>query len=146
MTCPLIHRLLNNERWIYKHLAYYRNTIKFFIFFSLVSNIFWQGDHCHFSTCRNLPVNSRMTACNVFLNMPVNSSYQMCKLFNCFIKCAIWPFVEAITFGIIYDKTIKMTPIVIKIFYKTGYFISVFKKNRGFIKNMRNNTALVFNE
>jgi len=60
----------------------------------------------------------------------------MCKLFNCFIKCAIWPFVETVAFRIIDYEPVKVAPIVIQVFYKTGKFIKVFKKDPGLIKNM----------
>ena len=146
MPGPLVHRLLDNKRRIDKHLSDYGNTVKFLIFFSLVSNIFWQGDHCHFSSGRDLPVNSWMTACNVFLDMSVNSSYKMCELFNCFIKCPVWPFIETVTFRIVDDEAVKMSPVVIEILYKTCKFIKVLKENLRLIKNMGNNTAFIFDE
>src|SRR5450759_1469205 len=82
MSGALIHRLLDNKWRINKHLSYYRYTIQFFIFFALIGNIFWKGDHSHLSAGGYLPVNTGMTASNVFLNMSVNGSYQMGELFN----------------------------------------------------------------
>ena len=78
-----------------------------------------------FPTGRNLPVNSRMTSGNIFLNMSVDCPDQMGKLFNSFIKSTIWPFIEPVTFRIINNKTIKMAPVIIKIFNEIGQFIKI---------------------
>jgi hypothetical protein len=84
-----------------------------------------------------------MASCDVFLDMPVNCTDQMSKMLNRLIECSVWPFVKTITLGVIDYESVKMAPIIIKMFDKTIQQMDIPEKYGGLIEYMRDYAAFI---
>ena len=119
LPCPLIFRLLYNKWRINQHLSDNRNGKEFPVKLPCELYFFWKRYYSHFCSGRYLAVNSGTTSGNILLNVPINCPDQMSKLFNCLIESPVWSFIETITFRIIHNEPVKMSPVIVQVFDKT---------------------------
>ena len=65
-------------------------------------------------------------------------------MLNGFIKSPVGPLVEPVAFGIVYNKPVKMSPIVVEMLNKTVECKKIHEKYGGFFINTRNNLTFIF--